>query len=356
MDKDELTLAGFLKKELQGNHVATPLSNLLCGIANICSGIASLTAKGALADITGRLESQNIQGETQMQLDVLTNELFINGLVEGGLVAGLASEEEDGVLVFPDAKEAQFLVVFDPLDGSSNVPVNVSVGSIFSVLKSPEGRCPEEADFLQSGSQQIAAGYALYGPVTMLVLSVGKGTHGFTLDPESKTFILTHQSMQVAQKTSEFAINASNERFWDLPTVRYVNECKAGIEGKRERNFNMRWVASMVADVHRILLRGGIYLYPKDNKKPPKEGRLRLMYEANPMSMLIEQAGGKGSTGKQRILDVLPQHIHQRIPVIIGTTEEVNLVERYTSAYESGNVNMGYSPLFGERSLFRKEQ
>jgi len=315
-----------------------------------------LAAKGALADVTGKLESQNIQGETQMKLDVLTNELFINGLAETGLVAGLASEEEDDVLVFADAKEAEFLVLFDPLDGSSNVPVNVSVGSIFSVLKAPEGRGLDDADFLQPGCNQIAAGYALYGPVTMLVISVGNGTHGFTLDPETKTFILTHQNMQVAEKTSEFAINASNERFWDAPTLRYVEECKAGIEGKRTRNFNMRWVASMVADVHRILLRGGIYLYPKDNKTPPREGRLRLMYEANPMSMLIEQAGGKGSTGTQRIMDIVPENIHQRVPVIIGTTEEVNLIERYTRTYESGNVQIGNSPLFGGKSLFHKGQ
>ena len=315
-----------------------------------------MAAKGALADVTGKLESQNIQGETQMKLDVLTNELFINGLAETGLVAGLASEEEDDVLVFADAKEAEFLVLFDPLDGSSNVPVNVSVGSIFSVLKAPEGRGLDDADFLQPGCNQIAAGYALYGPVTMLVISVGNGTHGFTLDPETKTFILTHQNMQVAEKTSEFAINASNERFRDAPTLRYVEECKAGIEGKRTRNFNMRWVASMVADVHRILLRGGIYLYPKDNKTPPREGRLRLMYEANPMSMLIEQAGGKGSTGTQRIMDIVPENIHQRVPVIIGTTEEVNLIERYTRTYESGNVQIGNSPLFGGKSLFHKGQ
>lgn len=356
MDKDQFTLANFLKKELQGTETAISLSNLLFNIANICTEIASLAAKGALADITGKLESQNIQGETQMQLDVLTNELFINSLAESSLVAGLASEEEDGVLVFADAKEAEFLVLFDPLDGSSNVPVNVSVGSIFSVLKAPKGRCPEEPDFLQPGNKQVAAGYALYGPATMLVLSVGKGTHGFTLDTESKSFKLTHQNMQVTEKTSEFAINASNERFWDAPTVRYVNECKAGAEGKRERNFNMRWVASMVADVHRILLRGGIYLYPKDNKNPPREGRLRLMYEANPMSMLIEQAGGKGSTGTQCIMNIVPENIHQRVPVIIGTAEEVNLIERYTRTYESGNVQIGDSPLFGGKSLFHKGQ
>jgi fructose-1,6-bisphosphatase len=352
MDKNQLTLVSYIESEAPEKS----LSTLLLRIADICTEIAALASKGALADVTGKLESQNVQGETQMQLDVLTNELFIDGLTKSGLVAGMVSEEEDEMLAVSDADDAEYLVVFDPLDGSSNVPVNVSIGSIFSVLKAPEGRHPVNDDFLQPGSEQIAAGYALYGPMTMLVLTVGKGTHGFTLDPDTNVFILTHQDMQVGQETSEFAINASNERFWDAPTVRYVNECKDGVEGKRERNFNMRWVASMVADAHRILLRGGIYLYPKDNKKPPREGRLRLMYEANPVSMLIEQAGGKGSTGTQRIMDVIPDNIHQRIPVIIGTPEEVNLIERYTRTYESGNVQIGNSPLFSSRSLFHDGQ
>ena len=356
MDKEQTTLASFLKTELQGIEAGVSLGNLLFNIAGICTEIATMTAKGALAGITGKLESQNVQGETQMRLDVLTNEIFISGLTDSGLVAGLVSEEMEDVHVITHSKEAKFLLAFDPLDGSSNVPVNVSVGSIFSILMAPENRMPEAKDFLQPGNQQVAAGYALYGPVTMLVLTVGKGTHGFTLDPETKAFILTHQNMQVAQKTSEYAINASNERFWEAPVIRYIDECKAGVEGKRERNFNMRWVASMVADVHRILLRGGVYLYPKDNKKPPREGRLRLLYETNPMSMLIEQAGGKSSTGTQRMMDVVPDNIHQRIPVIIGTSEEVSLVERYTSTFGSGDVQIGDSPLFGERSLFHKGQ
>lgn len=349
MVETKLNLADFLIEQQAGK----PLFSLLLAIANICTNIAIMTAQGALANITGKLESQNVQGETQMQLDVLTNNIFIDGLTECDLVAGLASEEMDEVV---NIRAANYLVIFDPLDGSSNVPVNVSIGSIFSVLNAPENLMPIEADYLQAGSQQVAAGYALYGPSTMLVLTVGKGTHGFTLDLETKTFMLTHPNMQVAEISSEFAINASNERFWEAPIARYIDECKAGADGVRGRDFNMRWVASMVADVHRILLRGGIYLYPRDNKKPIKAGRLRLMYEANPTSMLIEQAGGKSSTGNMRVMEIVPTSVHQRVPLIIGTAQEVSLVERYMQSYDAGDAQKGQSPLFGERSLFHKKQ
>lgn len=353
MTKTNISLADFLVKELRGEPSQEPLCSLLLAIADICTKIAEMTTKGALADITGKLQSQNVQGETQMQLDVLTNDIFISGLTHCDVVAGLASEEVDEVC---NIRAAKYLVIFDPLDGSSNVPVNVAVGTIFSVLNAPENRMPVEADYLQAGTCQVAAGYALYGPATMLVLTVGKGTHGFTLDTETQAFILTHPNMNIPEITSEFAINGSNERFWEAPIVRYIDECKAGAEGIRGRDFNMRWVASMVADIHRILIRGGIYLYPRDNKKPIKAGRLRLMYEANPMSMLVEQAGGKSSTSSERIMDIVPEHIHQRVPVIIGTAQEVSLVERYTQTYDSGDAQKGYSPLFGERSLFHKNQ
>ena len=356
MNKHKTTLDNFLSESLEDIFDSASLSSLLLEIASICISIAEITTKGALAEVMGKLDSQNVQGETQLQLDVITNNLFIKGLKDCGLVAGLASEEEDQVQLISNSKNAKFLVVFDPLDGSSNAPINVTVGSIFSVLNAPSEKKLTEVDFLQAGNQQVAAGYVLYGPSTMLVLTVGKGTHGFTLDPETKLFILTHPSMKVADTTSEFAINISNKRFWEAPVIRYIEECKAGTTGKRERDFNMRWVASMVADVHRILLRGGIYLYPRENKKPVKAGRLRLMYEVNPMSMLVEQAGGKSSTGKERIMDVVPECIHQRIPVIIGTPHEVSLIERYTSDYDSGNLQFGVSPLFGKRSLFHQKQ
>jgi fructose-1,6-bisphosphatase I/sedoheptulose-1,7-bisphosphatase len=230
--------------------------------------------------------------------------------------------------------------------------VNVSVGSIFSVLRAPEGRAPVMADYLRPGNHQLAAGYAIYGPSTMFVLTVGKGTHGFTLDREVGNFILTHPHMQIPEDTSEFAINASNERFWEPPVKRYVIECKNGRTDVRERDFNMRWIASMVADIHRILMRGGVFMYPRDTKDPSKQGRLRLMYEANPMSFVVEQAGGIGSTGRTRILDIEPEQIHQRVPVIIGSRNEVERLERYHRDYDSGTDEKYSSPLFQERSLF----
>jgi fructose-1,6-bisphosphatase I/sedoheptulose-1,7-bisphosphatase/fructose-1,6-bisphosphatase I len=283
----------------------------------------------------------------------MSNTAFVNTFALGGLVAGLASEEmDDPIVIEAQDKPGRFLAIFDPLDGSSNIDINVSVGSIFSVLRAPQGRVPEVKDYLLSGREQVAAGYAIYGPSTMLVLTVGKGTHGFTLDREVGNFILTHRDMQIPEDTSEFAINASNERFWEPPVQRYVAECKNGRTDVRGRDFNMRWIASMVADIHRILLRGGVFMYPKDTKDLSKPGRLRLMYEANPMSFVVEQAGGIGSTGRQRILDIQPEEIHQQVPVIIGSRNEVDRIERYHQEYENGSDEQYKSPLFQERSLF----
>jgi fructose-1,6-bisphosphatase len=245
--------------------------------------------------------------------------------------------------------------VFDPLDGSSNVDVNVSVGSIFSVLRCPEGVTePRAKDFLQPGTKQVAAGYAIYGPTTMLVLTLGRGTHGFTLDRNMGEFILTHPDMTIPASTREFAINASNERFWEPPVRRYVAECIQGKAGTRGADFNMRWIASMVAEVHRILVRGGLFMYPRDTKDPAKPGRLRLMYEANPMSMLVEQAGGAASTGRGRILEVEPTSLHQRVPVILGSRDEVARIESYHHDHDAGISPPTAPPLFGERSLFTK--
>lgn len=346
MSVDRITLSESLAQ--QPNR---PLANLLLAVADTVKGIAAMTAKGALAGVLAKLESQNVQGETQMQLDVLSNQAFISSFVASGLVAGLISEEMDEV--YPVTRGAPFLAVFDPLDGSSNVAVNVSVGSIFSVLKAPQhGLQPQH--YLQAGNNQIAAGYAIYGPSTMLVLTVGAGAHGFTLDPDNQDFILTHPAMQIAPETSEFAINTSNERFWEPPVRRYVSECKAGKTSVRGKDFNMRWIASMVADVHRILVRGGVYMYPKDSKDPSKAGRLRLMYEANPMSFIVEQAGGASSTGRKRMLDIVPEHIHQRVPVIMGSRSEVERVCRYHAEFDAGGgAQPDYLPLFNERSLFR---
>ena len=330
MNTQRTRLSAFLADTSQGLPTDGQLAKLLLNIADTAQAIAKLTEKGALIDMVDKLESQNVQGETQMKLDVESNQIFIDNLTRSGLVAGLASEEMDApVLIADDNHQGAYLAIFDPLDGSSNVAVNVSVGSIFSVLRAPEKTLPVDQDYLQAGRQQVAAGYAIYGPCTMLVLTVGKGTHGFTLDRDSGDFFLTHANIQIPENTAEFAINASNERFWEPPIQRYVSECRAGITGARDKNFNMRWVASMVADIHRILIRGGVYLYPRDNKDAAMPGRLRLMYEANPMSMIVEQAGGLSSTGTIRIQDIQPEKVHQRVPVIMGSKNEVLRVESY---------------------------
>jgi fructose-1,6-bisphosphatase I/sedoheptulose-1,7-bisphosphatase/fructose-1,6-bisphosphatase I len=248
----------------------------------------------------------------------------------------------------------RYLLVFDPLDGSSNSDVNVSVGTIFSIFARSTAGDAELGDYLRPGSEQLAAGYAIYGPSTMMVLTLGAGTHAFTLDRESGNFILTHSGIRIPEDTREFAINTSNARFWEPPVQRYVSECKAGKTGVRGADFNMRWIASMVAEVHRILMRGGIFMYPKDSKDPPMPGRLRLLYEANPMAMLVEQAGGAASTGRGRILDVAPSSLHQRVPVILGSKNEVERVERYHRAYDDGSDRPFDSPLFSERSLYRE--
>jgi fructose-1,6-bisphosphatase I/sedoheptulose-1,7-bisphosphatase len=273
-----------------------------------------------------------------------------------GHLAGMASEEMDHPCQIPaQYPRGKYLLVFDPLDGSSNIDVNVSVGSIFSVLRAPKevtesGRDVTEADFLQPGATQVAAGYALYGPTTMLVLTVGNGAAGFTLDPNLGEFMLTHPKLQVPADTQEFAINASNSRFWEAPIKRYVDECLAGKSGVRGKDFNMRWIASMVAEAHRILMRGGVFMYPRDNKDPSKAGRLRLLYEANPIGMIMEQAGGRASTGREPMLSVKPEGLHQRIGLVFGSKNEVERIERY---HHEPQETESDNPLFAERSLFR---
>jgi fructose-1,6-bisphosphatase I/sedoheptulose-1,7-bisphosphatase len=283
---------------------------------------------------------------------VLSNDVFIRVTEWGGNLAGMASEEMDLPYQIPGQyPRGKYLLVFDPLDGSSNIDVNVSVGSIFSVLRAPEsGRDVVDADFFQPGTQQVAAGYALYGPTTMLILTVGNGVYGFTLDPNLGEFMLTHPQMKIPQDTQEFAINASNSRFWEPPVKRYVDECLAGKTGARGKDFNMRWIASMVAEAHRILMRGGVFMYPRDTKDPAKPGRLRLLYEANPIGFIMEQAGGRASTGRQAILEVVPTSLHQRIGLVFGSRNEVERIERYhTEPAQQDPV----APLFAERSLFR---
>ncbi|MEY2632960.1 MAG: hypothetical protein RIR00_1614 [Pseudomonadota bacterium] len=346
------TLSKFVIEHTRGAH--SEMGALLIDVAAAVKGIAALVGKGALSGHAGALDSTNIQGEVQKKLDVLTNEAILRHCEWGGQLAGMASEEMDTPYAIPpDYPRGRYLLVFDPLDGSSNSDVNVSVGTIFSILMRDSAGDAGPEDFLQPGQRQVAAGYAIYGPATMLVLTVGSGTHGFTLDRESGNFILTHPEIRVPGETREFAINTSNARFWEPPVQRYVSECQAGRSGVRGADFNMRWIASLVAEVHRILMRGGIFLYPRDHKDPARPGRLRLLYEANPMAMLIEQAGGAASTGRARILDLQPETLHQRVPVILGSAVEVERLERYHSEYDSGTDRPFESPLFSERSLFR---
>jgi fructose-1,6-bisphosphatase len=324
-------------------------------VAAAVKAISAMTAKGALGGYLGEHGGKNVQGETQQKLDVLAHEVMIRSCEWGGLLAGMVSEELEEPYAVPlEYTRGRYLLVFDPLDGSSNTDVNVSVGTIFSVLRHEKDSAPAAADYLQPGLGQVAAGYAIYGPATMLVISVGKGTHGFTLDREIGNFILTHPDLQIPADTSEFAINTSNARFWEPPVHRYVTECQAGKTGVRKRDFNMRWIASMVAEVHRILMRGGVFMYPKDTKDT-KPGRLRLLYEANPISLLVEQAGGRATTGSRRLMEVTPEGLHQRIPLILGSRNEVERIERYHADWECGADRPFSSPLFNERSLFRPE-
>ncbi len=333
---------------------------LILDVAMACKAIARAVAFGALGDVLGNHAAEaggasvNVQGETQKKLDVLSNDYFLRITEWGGHLAGMASEEMEAPYQIPAPHaRGKYLLVFDPLDGSSNIDVNVSVGSIFSVLRAPqaEGREVTEADFLQAGTQQVAAGYALYGPTTMLVLTVGNGVAGFTLDPNLGEFMLTHPELTVPADTQEFAINASNSRFWEAPVKRYVDECLAGRTGPRAKDFNMRWIASMVAEAHRILMRGGVFLYPRDSKDPAKPGRLRLLYEANPIGFIMEQAGGRASTGRAPMLGVRPEGLHQRIGLVFGSKNEVERIERYHA--EPAARKDQDNPLFHERSLFR---
>jgi fructose-1,6-bisphosphatase I len=326
----------FSQQQLETSEASVKLAQdiglILGDIASACKKISKEVNKGALVGTMGSLESENIQGEVQKALDVITNDIFLEANQHSGFIAGMASEEMSDPYVVPEQnrKNGRYLLLFDPLDGSSNVNVNISVGTIFSILRCPEGvTTPDLADFLQPGNAQVCAGYALYGTSTMLVITTGGGVNGFTLDNETSEFILTHPNMKIPVETSEFAINMSNYRFWEAPMQNYIDECLQGAEGRRERDFNMRWVASMVAEVHRILIRGGIFMYPIDSKIKAKGGKLRLMYEANPMSFIVEQAGGAASTGRERILDIKPRALHQRVPVILGSKREVDLVAAY---------------------------
>ena len=319
-----LNLSQFL--EQQTGNLTPELAQVISTIAATCQTIDQALQKGALAGVLGSAQHENVQGEEQKKLDVISNDYLIDALKVHPQVGGLASVELDEFT--PAQENGKYLVLFDPLDGSSNIDINMCVGTIFSILPAKNAVTQAE-DFMQAGNQQVAAGYVLYGPSTMLALTVGAGTVFFTFDPETQQFLLTSENIQVAVDTKEYAINSSNQRHWENPVKRYIEELLAGKTGPREKDFNMRWVACMVGDIHRILCRSGIFMYPYDLKDPKKAGRLRLMYEANPMSMLIEQAGGASTTGRVRILDIEPTDLHQRVPVIIGSKNEVDLVTGY---------------------------
>ena len=325
----------LVEQQRVGGHIPGDLRLLLEVVARACKSISQAVNKGDLGGILGVAETENVQGEVQKQLDIIANEVLIEANEWGGHLAAMASEEMDSIYVVPNRfPQGEYLLMFDPLDGSSNIDVNVSIGTIFSVLKKgnddPSAVEPvSEQDFLQPGMKQVAAGYCVYGPQTTLVLTVGDGVSMFTLDREQGSFVLTRENVQIPADTKEFAINMSNMRHWDAPMKRYVDECLAGKEGPRGKDFNMRWVASMVADVHRILSRGGIFMYPWDKREPEKAGKLRLMYEANPMAWLVEQAGGAATNGRQRILDITPDKLHQRVAVVLGSRNEVERVTRY---------------------------
>jgi fructose-1,6-bisphosphatase I len=333
----KISLTRYLvEKQRVDGHIPSHLRLLLEVVARACKGISLAVNKGALGGVLGTAESENVQGEIQKKLDIIANEVLIEANEWGGHLAAMASEEMEGIYVVPNRyPQGEYLLLFDPLDGSSNIEVNVSIGTIFSVLKKPESNGQNgasgvsEQDFLQAGNRQVAAGYCVYGPQTTLVLTVGDGVAMFTLDREQGSFVLTQEDVKIPADTREFAINMSNMRHWDAPVKRYIDECLQGEEGPRGKNFNMRWIASMVADVHRILTRGGVFMYPWDKREPEKPGKLRLMYEANPMGWLIEQAGGAATNGKQRILDIVPGKLHERVSVILGSKNEVERVTSY---------------------------
>lgn len=336
MQEMGVTLSSFIIDEQRklGNKASGEFTGLLNDITIACKGIANLVNKGDLAGVLGVTESENSMGDVQKKMDLIANDMFIDALQNNGHCAGMASEELDEVLSLPPGKpRGNYLVTFDPLDGSSNMDINMDVGAIFSVLRAPAGKeNPTAEDFSRPGVEQIAAGYCLYGPSSMMVLTTGSGVNGFTLCTSVGEFILTHPNMQIPEETAEYAINSSNQRFWEEPIKEYINDCIQGEEGPLGKRYNMRWVAAMVGEIHRILCRGGVFLYPIDERCRAAGGKLRLLYEGNPMAMIVEQAGGAASTGYERILEVKPNgDPHQRVPVIMGSKNEVEKIVGYHS-------------------------
>ena len=331
------SLSQFITEQQRSStDTVEDLSPLLNDIVTACKQISNLVNQGDLPGTWGSANTENVQGEVQKKLDLISNDFMIDALKWTGHLAGMVSEEDDDPITIPSQyPRGKYLVLFDPLDGSSNIDVNLTVGTIFSILLCDEGKNPTLEDFLQKGSQQVCAGFVLYGPATMLVLTTGQGVNGFTLDQTIGEFYLTHPKMTIPDETQEFAINMSNQRFWEPPIQKYISECMQGTEGPREKDFNMRWIASLVAEVYRVLTRGGVFMYPYDLRNPTKKGRLRLLYEANPIGFIVEQAGGQCSTGRKRMLDVKPEEIHQRVPVILGAKNEVKRIISYHQIFDN---------------------
>ena len=321
----------LLHEKRTGVELPYDLIELIHEVSITCKEIAATVSRGELSGVLGVAGSENVQGETQKELDIITNDIMVDHMKVSGLVAGMGSEEVDDPISVPAQERGEYILMFDPLDGSSNIDVNISVGTIFSVLKAPMGCRAEPGldDYLQKGTEQRAAGFVVYGPSTVLVLTTGQGVNMFTLDNSIGEFVLTSEAVKIPEDTKEFAINLSNKRFWEEPMQQYIEDCLQGENGPLGQRYNMRWIASMVAEVFRILVRGGIFMYPYDNRDPSKAGKLRLMYEANPMSFIVEQAGGMSSTGHARILDVDAEDLHQRVPVVLGSRNEVAKVVEY---------------------------
>ncbi|MDU0809875.1 MAG: class 1 fructose-bisphosphatase [Burkholderia sp.] len=327
-----ITLSKFLIQQqlVETNKLPSSLCFVIESVARACNIISNKVSKGALRDTLDSTNNKNVQGEIQKKLDIFSNEILIYENECGGNLVAIASEEMETFFQIPVIhKRGEYLLVFDPLDGSSNIDVNVSIGTIFSVMRCYDDDQITEASFLQPGTQQVAAGYVVYGPQTIFVLTTGNGVNCFTLDREIGSWVLTQSNIKIPEEANEYAINMSNIRYWHKPVQQYINELNSGKEGPIGNNFNMRWIGSMVADVHRILSRGGIFMYPADKRTSGSSGRIRLMYEANPVAFIIEQALGAATTGKKRILDVQPTYLHQRIPVFLGSRNEVNRVTNY---------------------------
>lgn len=330
----DINLKTYLSQAHQRGELSGDLEYLLLEIAKTCQIIGYNVNRGGLLGLLGAQGKVNVQGEEQKQLDVVANDIMLQQLSDLGSVAAVASEEMQNCIANPN-RQGRYLLVFDPLDGSSNIDINMSVGTIFSILPTPSGKKKiEDSDFLQPGKQQLAAGFCLFGPSTMLVLTYKKGVSCFVLNPENEQFVLFKDQLKIPKDTQEFAINSSNRRHWHLPIQKYIDDLLAGSNGERDKDFNMRWIASMVAEIYRVLSRGGIFMYPCDKRKSSLKGRLRLLYEGNPMALIVEEAGGSASTGQMRILDVEPQSLHDRVAVLMGSKHEVAVCDDYHRRYQ----------------------